>query len=91
MTTYVAVISGPATTLQPGVSARPYAPPEPEDESPFNYMDTASARAGIGALTERLTRDRVAIIGLGGTGSYVLDLVAKRRCPRSACSMRTSC
>ena len=34
-------------------------------------------RVGIGALTERLAREVVAIIGLGGTGSYVLDLVAK--------------
>jgi len=81
MTTYVAVISGPATTLEPGINARPYAPPEPEEESPFNYMDTASARAGIGALAERLAKDRVAIIGLGGTGSYVLDLVAKTPVP----------
>jgi hypothetical protein len=77
MTTYVAVISGPATTLSPGVSARGNAVPDEEENSVFNYMDTASGRAGIGALTERLAQDRVAIIGLGGTGGYVLDLVAK--------------
>ncbi|WP_068083746.1 ThiF family adenylyltransferase [Novosphingobium rosa] len=77
MTTYVAVISGPATTIQPGVNARPYAEPEPEEESVFNFMDTASARAGIGALADRLAGDVIAIIGLGGSGSYVLDQVAK--------------
>ena len=32
---------------------------------------------GIGLLTERLSRDKLAIIGLGGTGSYILDMVAK--------------
>lgn len=77
MTTYVAVISGPATTLSPGVSARGNAVPEEEENSVFNYVDTASGRAGIGALTERLAQDTVAIIGLGGTGGYVLDLAAK--------------
>ncbi len=81
MTTYVAVISGPATTLSPGVSARGNAVPEEEENSVFNYVDTASGRAGIGALTERLAQDTVAIIGLGGTGDYVLDLVAKTPAP----------
>jgi hypothetical protein len=81
MTTYVAVISGPATTLSPGVSARGNAVPEEEENSVFNYVDTASSRAGIGALTERLAQDTVAIIGLGGTGGYVLDLVAKTPAP----------
>ena len=32
---------------------------------------------GIGRLTDRLAEEKIAIVGLGGTGSYVLDLVAK--------------
>lgn len=43
----------------------------------FRYPDMATTRAGIGAATSRLCLNRVAIIGLGGTGSYELDLVAK--------------
>jgi hypothetical protein len=43
----------------------------------FNYTETASDRFGIGALTEKLKDERVTIIGTGGTGGYVLDLVAK--------------
>lgn len=43
----------------------------------FRYPDMATTRAGIGAATARLLTDRVAIIGLGGTGSYILDLLAK--------------
>jgi tRNA A37 threonylcarbamoyladenosine dehydratase len=30
-------------------------------------------RAGIGAATANLLAERVAIIGLGGTGSYILE------------------
>jgi hypothetical protein len=78
MTTYVAIISSPARALDPDVTARTYPVVEPEQgESVFNYLDTASSRAGIGAITRKLEQDRVAIVGLGGTGSYVLDLVAK--------------
>jgi len=49
------------------------------DEEPdvFAYRDSASSRAGIGAATDKLRNQTIAIIGLGGTGSYVLDLVAK--------------
>lgn len=49
------------------------------DDWPFEYSDTASGRAGIGAINNRLAGQRIAIVGLGGTGSYILDLVAK--CP----------
>jgi hypothetical protein len=43
----------------------------------FCYPDAATTRAGIGAATAKLMTERVAIIGLGGTGSYILDLLAK--------------
>lgn len=46
-------------------------------DTPFCYTDTSSSRSGIQAIAEKLANDRVAIIGLGGTGSYVLDFVAK--------------
>ena len=77
MTTYAAILSGPAAVLKPGVTARTFRVPEPEEDIVFNYIETASNRAGIGALTDRLANEKVAIIGLGGTGSYVLDFVAK--------------
>jgi hypothetical protein len=77
MATYANIISGPAAVLRPGVSARNFRVPDEEENSVFNYLETASDRAGIGALTQRLAAEKVGIIGLGGTGSYVLDLVAK--------------
>jgi hypothetical protein len=78
MTRYVEIISAPAQSLQPGVTACTYkvvtcAP----DDGVFNYMDTASGRAGITAVSAKLAMHRVAIVGLGGTGSYVLDFLAK--------------
>ena len=77
MTTYASILSGPATALKPGATARTFRTPEDEDDCIFNYTETASDRVGIGLLTERLSIDKLAIIGLGGTGSYILDMVAK--------------
>ena len=78
MTTYEYIISGPAQSIDPNVTARTFAVLEAQDEdSVFKYADTASSRAGIGAVTEKLNVGAVAIVGLGGTGSYILDLVAK--------------
>jgi hypothetical protein len=51
---------------------------EPEEgTSPFRYLDTASAKAEINMITQKLAVERIAILGLGGTGSYILDLLAK--------------
>lgn len=78
MTTYAAILSGPAQALKHGVTAQtaPFIP-EDTDASVFKYVDTASSRAAIDAVTLKLSVSRIAIIGLGGTGSYVLDLTAK--------------
>ena len=43
----------------------------------FKYMDTASTHYDIVAVSEKLALHAIAIVGLGGTGSYILDLVAK--------------
>ncbi len=78
MTTYEAIISSPAQSIDPNVTARTFAVLEAQDQdSVFRYIDTASTRAGIGAVTEKLKVGAMAIVGLGGTGSYILDLVAK--------------
>lgn len=43
----------------------------------FKYPDTNSSRAGIMALNTKFEGHKIAIVGVGGTGSYILDLVAK--------------
>ena len=76
--TYAAILSGHAAVLDPATTPRPGLPiAAAPEESVFRYLDTASSRAGITALTQRLALGAIAIVGLGGTGSYVLDLVAK--------------
>lgn len=78
MSTYATIISGPAEALDSSVTARTFRVIEPElDRSVFNYLDTASSRAGINSASRKLELRKIAIVGLGGTGSYVLDLVAK--------------
>jgi len=77
MTTYASILAGPAAVLQPGVTPKVYRTPEDEEESVFNYLDTASDRVGIGALTQKFATHRIAIVGSGGTGSYVLDFISK--------------
>jgi hypothetical protein len=81
MTTYAAILSGPAQLIDPSTTPRTFpviAPSNGDRETPFNYVDTASSRAEIDVVTAKLKKvKKVAIVGLGGTGSYVLDLVAK--------------
>ncbi len=77
MTNYAKILSGPAAVVDPNATARVFREPEEEEGSVFHYVETASDRVGIGALTARLEGERVAIIGVGGTGSYVLDQIAK--------------
>jgi hypothetical protein len=78
MTRYIEIIEAPARSLQPGVTARTYTPIASEEpDSPFLYIDSASSRAGITAVSAKLSQLRIAIVGLGGTGSYLLDLLAK--------------
>ena len=77
MTSYANIIAGPAAVLKPGMTPRTFRELEEEEDSVFNYIETASDRVGIGVLTEHLVDERVAIIGVGGTGSYILDFVCK--------------
>jgi len=76
--TYAAILSGHAARIDPTADPKTFRVVEPQNEdSPFNYIDTASARVDINMITRKLAVERLAIVGLGGTGSYVLDLLAK--------------
>lgn len=78
VTTYVDLLSRWARTINPGATAQTYLTrEEAETESPFVYRDSASSRVGLTALNNVFKGHRIAIVGLGGTGSYILDLVAK--------------
>ncbi len=45
--------------------------------NPFKIPYTFEARSDIGPVQDRIRDTRIAIIGLGGTGSYILDLMVK--------------
>jgi hypothetical protein len=78
LTTYHGMIAAPASVVDPSVRARQFAAADDSDpESVFNYPDTASGRSTTDALTTPFKAEVIGIIGLGGTGSYILDKVAK--------------
>ncbi len=78
MTTYISVISGQAQAINPSVTARTFNVIESSnDDTVFKYKDTASSRADIMEVSLKLANHKLAIIGLGGSGSYILDFIAK--------------
>ena len=81
MTTYVGLLMQHALVVDPKVTARtfPVVVHSDNDNSPFAYTDTASSRAEISGIVSRVEGMSIAIVGVGGTGSYILDLIAK--CP----------
>jgi hypothetical protein len=76
---YVNLLQNQARAIDPSIDARTFRPPPAASASPspFRYEDSASARAEIQRTSARLAQSRVAVVGLGGTGSYVLDQLAK--------------
>jgi hypothetical protein len=78
VTWYASIIGGPAWRIDKSTPMTfPFIEQEKDSDEPFNYTDTASSRAEIVAVTNKLAMLQIAIVGMGGTGSYVLDLVAK--------------
>lgn len=76
MTTYIKRLGQPVTQKGYALDARPYRRVR-SLRSPHRYADTNSARANITAINDKLAGLKVAIIGVGGTGSYILDLLTK--------------
>ncbi|MFP8962592.1 ThiF family adenylyltransferase [Streptomyces nanhaiensis] len=78
VTAYARIIADQAQAIDPSATPTPGAAwQEVEDDSPFAYRDTATSRAGLAAVNRRYRGHRVVIVGLGGSGSYILDQVAK--------------
>jgi hypothetical protein len=78
VTNYVEIISSQAKAIDPRVTAKTFKVVEcSEEESVFKYLDSNSSRANINFINEKFKGQKIGIIGLGGTGSYILDLVAK--------------
>ena len=82
VTAYTRMLSHPAIAISPSLTATPGAAWQDVDSGqPFAYRDTATSRAGLAGVSDCFKRQRVAIVGLGGTGGYILDQVAKTPVP----------
>ena len=73
---YLTIISGPAMELH-GANPYTFRTVEKMPDSVFKFHDTLTSRAEITDLAAHFANDIVAVIGLGGTGSYVLDFLVK--------------
>lgn len=75
---YADIISAPAKYLDGSVTEKTFKViADTTNETVFQYIDTNSSRANIELINSKLNDQKVAIIGLGGTGAYILDLIAK--------------
>ncbi|MFE2541886.1 ThiF family adenylyltransferase [Actinacidiphila glaucinigra] len=78
VTAYTRMIADQAQAIDRAVTSTPGAAWQAiDDDTPFVYRDTATSRAGLAAVNRRYRGHRIVIVGLGGTGSYILDQVAK--------------
>lgn len=74
---YATLIGGPASNLH-GVNPYTFrAVKESSQRSVFKYHDTLTSKAELVELSTKFENDVVAVIGLGGTGAYILDFLAK--------------
>ena len=74
---YVSIISAPAIELHKATPLTFNAGKDTKFSSVFNFNDTLTSRAEIGELSAKLKDDVIAIIGLGGTGAFVLDFLVR--------------
>lgn len=78
VSTYVSIISSPALNLDKEACARIKKPiVVHEDDSPMVYMDTNASRANVAFLNDLFRPLKIALVGVGGTGSYILDFLSK--------------
>lgn len=78
LTHYIRKLQGYANAIDPNASASGKGSISVRQErSVFFYPNTGITRAGLDAYEDKLKLAKVAIVGLGGTGSYILDAIAK--------------
>ncbi len=74
---YANIISAQAKAIDDKVTEKSFKPIFHEEDSVFEYYDLNSSRANIIPIVDKLKGLKIAIIGVGGTGSYILDFLAK--------------
>lgn len=74
---YVAIISGPAMDRYAASPLTFRVDETVVEDSVFKFQDTLTSRAEITHLAAKFKQEIIALIGLGGTGAYLLDFLAK--------------
>lgn len=74
---YITILQVETQAIDASATAATFKRIAADDESIFVYADTNASRATITDITDKLRNQKIGIIGLGGTGSYVLDQIAK--------------
>jgi hypothetical protein len=81
--TYLDTITAPAMAAYQNVTPlRAIEKKAAEQGSPLRFPDTLSSRYHMTDVSSLLRGKKVAIIGLGGTGSYILDFIARTHLDR---------
>lgn len=76
--TYVLHLESQAQALNPVVTARTGKVIESKEQDVvFKYLNPSPSYVELEVVNKKLMDLRIAIIGLGGTGSYILDFIAK--------------
>jgi len=83
VTHYIRKLSRHALDIDPAVSATSIGSFRRRTvPSVFYYSNDAIAQGGLDAVADKLRLRRVCIVGVGGTGSYLLDALAKEEIER---------
>jgi Domain of unknown function (DUF6791)/ThiF family len=77
MTHYVHLFSKHAINVDPSVTFNIGKLVEVPGTSPFQYSDCNAASPEVNVLLTKFSGMKVGVIGLGGTGAYILDYLAK--------------
>ena len=77
--TYVEEVASHADTKRPGVldAARSGADPVVASRTRFKYLNTGTYRNGLRGIERRIEDEVVAVVGVGGSGSYLVDILMK--------------
>jgi tRNA A37 threonylcarbamoyladenosine dehydratase len=77
---YHNILAAEAKEIEPEADGRVFDLVQEDDadvETVFHYANTSVTRAAIDDISAKARGMKVGIVGLGGTGSYILDLIVK--------------
>lgn len=74
---YLRILSEQAERIDPLATSITNKSIEYIDDEAFVYYDFNACKANITAISDKLRNQKIGIIGLGGTGSYLLDFISK--------------